>query len=103
MGLASPFNGPTAVVLNHFLSRGFWALVQYSLLAHDLSRKPVPTFRDHALDAALEPAGKFPKALDQGLGAFGFGHPGLDILQPGQIGLAAVLGQCPLSILHFPK
>ena len=55
------------------------------------------------LDAALEPAGKFSKTLDQGLGTLSLGHPGLDILQPGQMGLASVLGQGLLGVLHLPK
>ena len=44
------------------------------------------------LDAALEPAGKFPKTFDQGLGTFGLGHPGLDI---GVAGFGDELRQSP--------
>lgn len=63
----------------------------------------VPSGRISALNTALEPARQLAETLDQGLGAVGFRHPGLDVLQPGQIGLAGLLGQGLLSVLHLPK
>jgi hypothetical protein len=54
-------------------------------------------------NAALEPAGRLPKALDQGLGAIYFGHPRLDVAQPGETSLACLLAQGRLRILQFPK
>ena len=56
-----------------------------------------------ALDAALEPARKLAKTLNQGLGAVGFCHSGLEIAQPSQICLTRLLAQGELGILQFPK
>ena len=58
---------------------------------------------DHALDAALEPARKLAKTLDQGLGAVGFRHPGLYVAQPGKVRFAGILAQSQLGVLQFPK
>jgi len=55
------------------------------------------------IDAALEPARRFPKTLDQGLGAVHFSQPGLDVTQPRQIGLAGILAQGRFRIVQFPK
>ena len=54
-------------------------------------------------NAALEPAGKLTKTLDQGLGAINFGHPRLDVPQPGEIRLAGLIAQGRLRIFQFPK
>ncbi len=54
-------------------------------------------------NAALEPAGKLAKALDQGLGTVHFGHPRLDVPQPGEIRLACLIAQGRLRISQFPK
>ena len=54
-------------------------------------------------NAALEPAGKLAKTLDQGLGAIDFRHPGLDVTQPRQIRLARLLAQRQFGILQFSK
>ena len=54
-------------------------------------------------DALPEPARKFAKTLDQGLGAVQRLQPGAHVLQPRQIGLAGLLAQSQLGILLFPK
>ena len=54
-------------------------------------------------NAALEPAGKLAKTLDQGLGAVHFRHPRLDVPQPGEIRLACLIAQGSLRILQFSK
>ena len=41
--------------------------------------------------------------FDQGFGPIGFCHPGLDILQPCQIGLAGVFSQDGFRVFSFPK
>ena len=53
--------------------------------------------------AALEPARRFAKTLDQGFGTVHFGQAGLDVAQPRQIGLAGLLSQSQLGVLQFPK
>ena len=54
-------------------------------------------------DALLEPTGRFPKTLDQGLSAVHFGESRLDVPQPTQIGLAGLVAQSQLGIFQFPK
>ena len=54
-------------------------------------------------DAALEPARKLTKTLDQGLGAVGFCHSRLDVPEPRHVCLARVLAQGLLGVLQFPK
>ncbi|KAH1685173.1 hypothetical protein KXX24_008069 [Aspergillus fumigatus] len=53
--------------------------------------------------ALLEPARQLAKTLDQGLGAVDFGHPGLDVAEPSEIGLARLLAQGKLGVLQFPN
>ena len=54
-------------------------------------------------DDPLGPAGRIAESLDQGLGTVDFLQPGLDISQPRQIGLAALVTKGLLGILQFPK
>ena len=43
------------------------------------------------------------KTLDQGLGAVHFRKPGLNIAEPGIVGLAGYFAQSLFGILQFPK
>lgn len=52
---------------------------------------------------ALEPAGRFAKSLDHGLGAIHLRQPGLDVAQPRHVGFAGLLAQGQFGILQFPK
>ena len=74
MGLASLLTAPAAAVRMNFLS-----------------------------DAFSEPARKFAKTLDQGIGAIQRLQPGTDIPQPTHIGLTGVLAQRQLGILLLSK
>ena len=55
------------------------------------------------LDAARHAAGLFTEPFDQGFGPIRLGHPGLDVTQPCQIGLARLITQGELGILQLPK
>ena len=51
----------------------------------------------------LEPAGQLAEAFNQRFDPVHLGHPGLDVLEPAQIGVARLVAQCQLGVLQLPK